>query len=168
VPDPAAAADVRVVELAPQPSAAVRVQQPMGELDLGALFGRYLPAVAARLAELGASGGGPPYGRYHEFGPEQVDVEIGIPTAGPVEALRPLAETEPGEIGASELPGGAAAVTLHVGPYETLRESYERVEAWSGEQGRAFGGGPWESYVDDPGEVSDVSRLRTEIYWPLA
>ena len=155
-------------ELAPQPSAAVRVQQAIAELDLGALFARYLPAVAARLAELSASGGGAPYGRYHAFGPERVDVEIGIPVAGPVAGLRPLDESEPGEIGASELPGGAAAVTLHLGPYDTLRQSYERLEAWSGEQGRALGDGPWESYVDDPGEVSDVSRLWTELYWPLA
>lgn len=159
--------DAHLVDLTPQPAAAVRISESMADLDLAALFDLHLPNIADRLADLGAAPAGPPYGRYHEFGPERADVEIGIPTAAPVSALRPLAECEPGEMGSSELPGGQAAVTVHLGPYDSLSQAYERLEGWIRGQGREPGPGPWESYIDDPAEVEDPSQLRTELVWPL-
>ena len=157
----------RIVELTPQPSVAVRMQQPMTELNLAALFDTHLPNIADQIANLGGTPAGPPYGRYHQFGPDQVDVEIGIPVAAPVANLRPLAECEAGEMGSSELPGGEAAVLIHRGSYDSLSGAYDGLHDWIHAQGRDEGSGPWESYVDDPSEVSDPSQLRTEVVWPL-
>jgi effector-binding domain-containing protein len=112
--------EAEVHELTPQPTAAVRVRQPLSEMDLAALFATHLPNIADRLGDMGVDPAGPPYGRYHEFGPERVDVEIGIPLQAPASALRPLAETEEGELGSSELPGGRAAVAVHRGSYDGL------------------------------------------------
>ncbi len=155
----------RIVELTPQPSVAVRLQQPMAELNLSELFDTHLPNIADQIVNLGGTPAGPPYGRYHQFGPDQVDVEIGIPVAAPVANLRPLAECEAGEMGTSELPGGEAAVLVHRGSYDTLSGSYDRLHEWIHAQGRDEGPGPWESYVDDPSEVDDPSQLRTEVVW---
>lgn len=160
--------DARIIELTPQPTVAVRVQQPFADLDIGALFDLHIPNIAHRLADLGGMAAGAPFARYHEFGPERADIEIGVPVVAPVANLRPLAECVPGEVGGGELPGGAVGMTIHRGPYEGLHETYRRLEAWINEQGRQDGPGPWESYVDDPTEVSDPSQLRTEIFWPLA
>lgn len=160
-------AEPRIVELTPQATVAVRVQQPMAELDLASLFERYLPGIAQQLAGLGATPSAPPFGRYHEFGPDRVDVEIGIGVDAPIAELPPLGDCEPGEIGTSELPGGRAATTTHLGPYDTLTSTYDELHEWLEQEGHAAGPGPWESYVDDPDQVDDVSKLRTEVYWPL-
>lgn len=160
--------ETRIVELAPQPTVAVRVQRPIAEVDLGELFDYHLPNIADTIANRGGEPVGAAYGRYHEFGPEQVDVEIGIPVAMPIAGLRPLAECEAGELGSSELPGGSAAVAVHRGTYDGLSAAYDSLHAWMHDNGHAEGPGPWESYIDDPSEVEDSSQMRTEVVWPLA
>ena len=159
--------EAEIRELIPQPTAAVRIAQPISELNLGALFDEHLPNLAHRVADMGIEPAGPPYGRYHEFGPERVDVEIGIPVSAPAPNLRPLAEAEPGEMASSELPGGAAAVTVHRGSYDGLKDAYGALHDWIHARGHEEGPAPWESYVDAPSEV-DEADLKTEVCWPLA
>jgi effector-binding domain-containing protein len=158
--------DPRLMDLPPQPTVAARVQQSFDQLDVGALFGLHMANVADRIADLGGTPAGPPYARYHEFGPERADIEFGIPVASPVPNLRPLAECEPGEVGAGELPGGPAAITLHMGAYPGLGGAYERLQSWIPAQGRTPGVAPWESYINDPTEVAEAD-LRTEVIWPV-
>ena len=157
--------EAEIRELSPVPTAAVRLRAPTSSLS--DLFDEHLPNIAHRLADLGAQPAGPPYARYHEFGPEEVDVEIGIPVDAPVGALRALGEAEPGELGAGELPGGQAAIAIHRGSYDGLSQTYDQLHEWIHAQGRDEGAAPWESYVDDPSEVQDVAELRTEVIWPL-
>jgi effector-binding domain-containing protein len=155
----------RLVQLDPRPTVAVRIQSPMADLDVAALFDSHLPAIYEKVTAAGQSGGAP-YGRYHMFGPKLADIEIGVPIEAPVPGLDRLSEVKAGDVGLSELPGGLTAVVVHRGPYDSLGESYGIFHDWIHEQGHDEGDGPWESYVDDPGSVADPTQVRTEIYWP--
>jgi effector-binding domain-containing protein len=157
-----------IVDLEPRPTAAVRIQQPMSELDLKSAFGRSLSAVAERIAAAGGSIGGPSYGRYHRFGPDIVDVEIGFPVATPPADLPPLSSVPSGEVGSSQLPGGKMARTVHLGSYDGLSATYDALHEWIHAQpGVDDGAGPWESYIDMPDDMADPSTARTEVIWPL-
>ena len=155
-----------IEQLVPQPTAAVRVIQPMAFLDLAALFDLHLPGVARRLGALGVEPAGAPYGRYHEFGPEQVDVEIGIPVPGPLRAWRRWTRRRRASSGSSELPGGPAAVTVHRGGYDGLPAPTSSCWPGSGLPAarRAEGHGSRTSTTRPRSAEEDV---RTEIVWPL-
>lgn len=158
----------RIVEHATQPTVAVRIRQPMAQLDLASAFDRYPAAIGELIRERGASVTGPLFGRYHTYGPEYVDVEIGFPVSDAVTGLQALSQVAEGEIGASELPAGPVAIMVHHGSYDGLSGAYEALHDWIHAQpGYDDGPGPWESYVVDPGSVADQSELRTEITWPL-
>jgi effector-binding domain-containing protein len=152
--------------LEPQATACVHLVIPMAEANMGALFSRYLPLVAERLAVLGSTPAGAAFARTWEWGGAVADIEIGFPVAAPPVDLRPLSEVDRGEPGVSELPGGLACVALHRGPYSGLPAVYPKLREWIRSQGHTEGVGPWESYLDDPGEV-DHAELRTEIVWPV-
>lgn len=158
--------DIEIRELTPRPAAAVRVQHAMADLDIGALFDEHLPNLAHRLADMGVEPAGPPYARYHAWGPEQADIEFGIPVALPVPNVPLLADAHPGELGASELPGGRIAITVHRGSYSGLPATYSALDGALVERGERAAGAPWESYVDDPSEVPEAD-LQTEVCWPL-
>ena len=120
-----------------------------------------LTEVVRAITEQGGEMTGPPFSRYHSIDPEtqRIDLEAGIPVKAPIEAS--------GRVKPSELPGGRAAMTWHVGSYHQLQQSYDRLEAWIGEQELEPRGGFWEVYWTDPGLEPDPSSWRTQIFWPV-
>ena len=164
---PESTIDAQFVDLSAQPTAAVRVRRPMSSVDVGALMGDAMARLADRLGQAGATPAGPPYARYHAWGGELADVEIGFPLTSTIDGLPALSASPEGQVGASELPAGRAARTVHRGPYPTLGDAYSSLHDWIHAQGHDEGDGPWESYIDNPAEVADVAQLRTELTWPV-
>jgi effector-binding domain-containing protein len=98
---------------------------------------------------------GPPFARYLSFGPS-IRAEIGFPVAAEYAPTPPLRLTQ--------LPGGRAVSTTHVGPYETIGEAWQRATEWLREHDLDQIGPPWESYLSGP---DDPTPHVTEIFWPI-
>ena len=144
-------------ELSPAHVLIVRARCARHELSktMGECFGKAFPYAM----QSGVPLAGRPFTRYLSTGPGLFTIESGCVLAAPTPGA--------GEIEAATLPGGAAAVAMHGGSYDTLSETYAEVERWMEKNGMRPGGAPWESYITDPAEHPDPSNWRTEIYWPL-
>jgi effector-binding domain-containing protein len=127
---------------------------------ISATMGEAFAAIFAFVQRAGATATGPVFSRYFEFGADAIDFESGVAVAAPIAGD---GEVQPGELG-----GGEAVVGIHVGPYDTLHETYGAMQAWMADQGRAPSSVMWEVYLTDPDEEPDPSKWQTEIYWPVS
>lgn len=145
-----------VVDVPEQSVATVRRVVPMAELP--GFFGDAFHAVAAAVEAGGGAIAGPPFGAYHSMPTETVDVAAGFPVAG--------WDGDAGEVTVHTRAGGRAVATVHVGPYDTMVETYDALRRWSAERGLTLAGEMmWEEYLSDP--ATDPATWRTRIVWPL-
>jgi AraC family transcriptional regulator len=146
-------------QLAPQPVLVIRKRVPRADIakEIGATLGRIFQYAQSR----GAAFAGQPLTRYLDWGPGVLTLEMGMPI------VAALTVDSASDVRADVLPGGPAAVTTHLGPYDKLSEAHAAVQIWMEENGLRAAGSPWEVYVSDPAEVADPARWRTDIFWPL-
>lgn len=132
----------------------------LGIEDIGQWLGKAYSAVERHAASIHAGLAGPPFARYRPLDESftKFEVEAGFPTHLAVEGA--------GGVVSSELPGGPAAVTIHVGPYDAMKPAYEAILAWLAERGASPEGAAWEVYLSDPAEHPDPATWRTEIVQP--
>ena len=148
---------VRIEEAHPRETAMVRVDTTETGLQPAIVDG--LQAVATAMAAAGVELAGHPFTRYLEWGPGRAVAEIGFPV------LRPAPQV--GRVGPGRLPGGRVASVVHQGPYETIADTYTRLQAWLAERGHAPTGPMWEYYVTDPDTEPDPAAWRTEVITPI-
>lgn len=117
-----------------------------------------LPETMRHVMAVGAKIDGAPLVRYHRWG-DDLDVEGGMPVAEPIEGE--------GRVQPATLPAGKAVVIWHVGPYDELGRTHERLQAYLREKGLETRGPFWEEYWTDPGMEPDPSKWRTKIVWPI-
>lgn len=147
-----------IVELEPQEAIAVR-----GDVKIADLAGFFERAFREAADAAGASGVeivGPPFGFYPEMPTETVVVEAGFPVSAAVHIN--------GDAHRIVLPGGRAVQAVHVGPYDTMEESYDQLQSWMAEHGLHPAVGMWECYLSDPQVERDPANWQTRIVWPIA
>ena len=73
-----------------------------------------------------------------------------------------------GEVGVQVIPAGEYAVMTHKGPYENLKETYNKlIGEWAPRSGRVIGSSPcFEVYRNDP-ERTPPGELLTDVHVPL-
>lgn len=150
-------ADIRIVDHPLEQTAVMREQVPMARLT--EFFPRAFGATMAAAQAQGLALAGPPFGKYYGIPGETVDVEAGFPVAGAV--------SDVDGVFAGTLPAGRVVQAVHVGPYDTLPDTYGEVQRWVDERGLSTQPLMWESYQTDPGEQPDPSQWQTVIVIPL-
>lgn len=147
---------IEAQELAPEHTAVARLHLSMAETDR---IPRALEQTMLAIQQAGQQPAGMPFVRTIAFDGGSMDIEVGWPVAEPFEAS--------GEVTASMLPGGPAAVASYLGPYDQIAPAYEAIQAWCAEHGREIAGPPWESYFTDPHDEPDPAKWRTDLHFPL-
>lgn len=146
-----------LIDRAAQPTAVIAIETtPDG---IGSALGQAFAEVQAALGRAGVAPVGPPFARYFEYSPALVDLEAGCPVGAPVSG--------DGRVKPGELPAGRIAQAWHAGGYDTVAETYGRLETWIRELGHTPAGPPWEVYLTDPAREPDSSHRMTQILWPV-
>ncbi len=140
-----------------QPIVGIRTTVAMNEIGkvMGPLFGE----LQGHIRQNGQQAAGAPLAIYYAPPSDTVDLECAIPVVAAMAGA--------GRVRAGELPAGKAVTVTHVGPYDTLPQTWAALEKWMKSQGLEAAGAPWESYVTDPGAEPDQSRWRTDIFFPV-
>lgn len=152
----AAHAEIRVETLEETHLASIRLTTPHDHMQR--TLAVLLPEVLRHVMASGTPMAGQPLVRYHNWG-DPLDIEAAIPVQSAVEAK--------GRVKPATLPAGEAVIAWHVGPYDRLGETYERVMAYMEEHGLERRAAPWEEYWTDPGMEPDPSKWRTRVVWPV-
>ena len=127
---------------------------------LASFFARAFHAVMSAIGAQGVLPAGPPLGCYLGMPTDTVDVAAGFPVGRPITAV--------GDVTPMQLPGGRAVTTVHVGPFDTLTQTYAELAAWMAAQGLQPAEMMWEVYLSDPQNQPDPATWRTQIMWPVA
>ncbi len=146
-----------LVRLQETPVASIRRQVDVQ--NIGMALGEILSQVMTYVTSEGIQITSAPFARYHSFSAAVVDLEAGVPVTRPIEGNETV---RPGT-----LPGGRVLSAWHVGPFDTLTRTHQRLEAWMKEQGLESAGASWELYWTDPGMEPDPSKWRTQILMPV-
>lgn len=147
-----------LVTIVPATTAVVRDVVPMA--DLRAFFDSSFRALAQTLAAQGVAVLGPAFARYRGTIGDPVDVEVGFTTDRAV--------LHDGAVAAAALPGGRVARVVHLGGFDGLGASWERLHVWIADRGLAAQGQMWEVYLTQPAPDTDPQTLRTELNLPIA
>ena len=144
--------DIEVRQLERQDTAVVRAKCRLDQIGetLGGIFSEVWSLI-------GATGAQPTGVAFARYAPEaaEISIEAGFTVAAPI--------ARGGRVEPGVLPGGEAAVCLHIGAYEDVTAAYEAVQAWMKEHQREPNGAPWEVYLSPPEEQPP----RTEVVFPL-
>jgi effector-binding domain-containing protein len=134
--------------------AGIRVQAPMAELQQ--VFGPTFERAAAAITAAGTDIIGPAYACYFGEPSDTVDVEIGF-------GIDAWAEST--DISVTSVPSFEAVVGTHIGPYELLEDSYEKLVPWMVAQDVNLADHMYEFYDTMPEQ--DPSGPITRLVFPL-
>jgi effector-binding domain-containing protein len=152
------ASEPELVNLAPATTAVIRDVVAMGGLRdfFDASFRTLAQTFVAQRIDVRS----PAFGLYHGVPGATLDVEVGFVTDRAIQAE--------GDVVIGSLPGGRVARLTHVGSFDGLGASWQRLNSWIQAQGLSPRARRWEFYLTKPSPEMDPRDLRTDLNWPVA
>jgi effector-binding domain-containing protein len=127
--------------------------------NVGQVMGSMYGKIYAYLGTKKINPTGPPIALYYSGpGPEwKIGVAVPVPEGTVGEgAVQPIT-----------LPGGKMVSTMHIGPYEKMRESWSALSDWINNSEYYPAGPGLEVYLVGPPQETDSTKFRTELLWPV-
>lgn len=138
-----------------------------GPGEIAAAMGRAFATLMRVVHSQGLMLAGPPRATYQSWGDAETHFGAEVPI---VSAPKNLVEAD---VKVAQLPEQRAMRFTHHGSYQTIRNTYMRIDAWLREQGKiktdadwSHFAPMWEEYVSDPATTPE-QELVTYIYLPL-
>lgn len=148
--------DIKEVSLEARPFIGIRERVS----DVGEFFARVLPVLYQAAERYDLEVVGAPLGVYYQAGGSVFDMAVGL-------AVEEIPESVEAPVFADELASGRAVTAEHVGPYDTLIDSWMLLLESVKVPGQSFRAAGWEEYVLGPESGPDPSQWRTIITQPV-
>ena len=149
--------DFKIVELEAQTALAIKEEVSNQEIGkkMGEFFGELMAFSQKKVIQMS----GPPFALYHSWNDQKTVMEVGFPAPASVKGE--------GRIKPISLPGGRVVTGFHIGPYNRLMESYQKMQDWMTKQGVKPANKMWEVYLTDPEKEKDPAKYVTQLFWPI-
>lgn len=136
----------------------VRRLASTSQAGLRDVIGPSLADLYAAAGQGGAQPAGPPMVIYHAYTEDHAwSIEVCLPIAHQIDA--------PPGFSCRQLPREPVVSAVHVGPYETIGDTYGEIEHFAATHAVRFSGAPREIYLSMPGTPPD--QIRTIIERPI-
>lgn len=151
-------ADPVIVELTPRPFAYISLRSTLPQM--AATIGQGFATLGQMFAVAKAAMAGNPLAHYTDYDATSASFELGFPVLeNDVPALRAAG------LSIGKTPAGKNMTATHVGPYDTVSRTYERMTAAMKEQKLSGSKDMWESYLSPP--ETPPEQIRTDVIWPV-
>lgn len=152
-----------------QPSPTTTTREPMQSVvvrgtevpmaDVRTFFDESFQTLGRALQQQGVAPTGPAFARYLRRPTDTMDLQVGFPVGAGFSATE--------EVATEVIPGGRAVELLHIGNYDNLGESWERLVAWLQAEGLRPGEWFLEEYLTEPTPGADPADMRTRLTYPV-
>lgn len=149
------------IEVTAQPMVYVTARASMDPQEIERVMNSAFDTLGKFLGEAQVTPLGPPLAVYSNWTENQMTIDVGFPVSA-ADAAKAR-----GDILSGSTPGGNALKAIHRGPYDSLADTYNAIEAQMRSEGIAQSATAWEVYLGEPGVTPDA-ELITEIYMQIS
>lgn len=148
--------EIEIIDTEVQPVLSIRMITSINELpeDIGISY----HSIISHMNLMGEQPSDMPFVAYYNLDTENLDVEIGFPTARELAGIH--------DIEVSEIPAGPKAICMYQGPYSEMGPVYEAMNEWLEENEYEPTGVVYEFYCNSPEDVPE-NELLTKIMFIL-